>query len=263
MASGFREVRFSCTRLPTGVVGLNPPDEFGYYTQPIGGLNCYNSAGCFYRPERAVQLFTDEHSSFNRRIQKGVLEGEVDHPRYEAGMSKEDYFRRLEHIEKTRVCVHWLQISLDFNNYRTEDGQPFICILGKFRPGGAYGYALKDALDNPKQNVYFSIRSFTDDVVIGGVRNKDIIEAVTWDWVTEGGILTANKYEKIGLESYSSRTDADEDVIFTEADLRAIKNHQIPGVGTESEGSRLADILLRQMGLSGSSMIVPNWAKEW
>ena len=100
-------------------------------------------------------------------------------------------------------------------------------------------------------------------LLVPGVVNKDIVEAVTWDWVPEGGILTANKYDHAGLESYSSRTDATEDVIFTADDLKNLKKDQIGGIGVESEGSQLADVLLKQMGLSGNTMIVPNWAKEW
>ncbi len=73
--------------------------------------------------------------------------------------------------------------------------------MGEVRPSGPYGQVLKDALDNPHENVYFSVRSLTVDDMMRGVKyTRDI---VTWDFVNEGGIYNANKYYSPALESFS------------------------------------------------------------
>jgi hypothetical protein len=79
-----------------------------------------------------------------------------------------------------------------------------VSIIGLVKPSGPYGSFLQEQLDDPNQNVSFSIRSLVDLAAgPGGRTNKIITEIITWDYVSEPGISVANKYKAPGLEEYS------------------------------------------------------------
>ena len=159
------KIRFTCTRLAnTGKKGIITPNADGYYDLVIGGLNMYNSAGMKYTAVKDVlDLFQNKSSSFRRKIERGALRGEVGHPKFLPGMSKDQFIDRIMTIDEKNVCCHFSEIYLDFDSFKNEDGSPIITIKGLVKPSGAQGAFLKEQLENPKENVCFSIRSFTDN----------------------------------------------------------------------------------------------------
>ena len=54
---------------------------------------------------------------------------------------------------------------------------------------------------NPKENVCFSIRSFTDNSYSHGRVNKVLKNIITFDYVNEPGIHIAEKYKSPSLEA--------------------------------------------------------------
>ena len=198
-----QNIRFSCTSLVgTDKKGILTPDKDGYYSQPIGGLNVFNSAGMYYTYEGAKHLFEDQSSAFMRRVKRGALRGENGHPKRLPNQSLDDYAARILTIDERHVCVHWAEIELDFNNFKDANGKPIIAIIGKFTPSGEKGYILEKALTNPHENVCFSIRSFTEDYYVRGVVHRDLRTVVTFDYVNEPGISIAEKYKSPTLESF-------------------------------------------------------------
>ena len=198
------KIRFTCTRLAnTGKKGIITPNADGYYDLVIGGLNMYNSAGMKYTAVKDVlDLFQNKSSSFRRKIERGALRGEVGHPKFLPGMSKDQFIDRIMTIDEKNVCCHFSEVYLDFDSFKNEDGSPIITIKGLVKPSGAQGAFLKEQLENPKENVCFSIRSFSSKAVVGGVVQFRLVEVITWDRVTEPGLNIARKYFAPTLESY-------------------------------------------------------------
>ncbi len=221
------KVAFSCSTLKgTNKKGVLKPDEDGYYTMPIGALNVFNSAGEYYVYESAKALFEDS-SVFMRRVKTGCLKGEVGHPKLQKNQTMEEYAQRILTIDPTNVCAHFSEIWLDFDNVVDQTGKKIIAIMGKIIPSGPHGPSLQKSLDNPKEEVCFSIRSFTEDRRIGGIKQKRLLEIVTFDYVIEPGIYTAKKYFAPALES---RVDTQ----FTKEQLIGALNMETPGVSMES-----------------------------
>lgn len=195
-------VTYTCTAL-AGVnkAGKLPRDADGYYEVVLGALDVWNSAGEWYTFNGAKDLIGNSSSALQRRISKGVLRGEYSHPHFVKGMTEEDFGRRIMTIESTLVCVHFKEITLDMNRVKDRDGRPVIAIIGKCIPSGPYAAALERSLENPGENVCFSIRAFTDDYQRNGRCERVLRNIVTWDYVNEGGIEVAQKFMAPSLEN--------------------------------------------------------------
>jgi len=194
-------VQFTCTTLAgTGKTGVLPKDENGYRIQPIGALNCFNSAGEYYPAAQAKAIF-ENSSSFMRRVSSGCLKSEEGHPKPVPGMTEEQFIRRVLTIDEKNVCAHIASVYLDFDNVKDSNGKPIIAIMGKIKPAGPLAASLEDAYNNPNEDVCFSIRAFTDDKVIAGTKQRTLIEVVTFDRVNEPGIATSRKYHAPALET--------------------------------------------------------------
>ncbi len=206
-------IGFSCAALNgTGKQGRLPKDSDGYYTLPVGALNSWNSAGDYYPYEAAKELFT-ESSSFMRRVSTGCLKSELGHPKPLPQQSMESFANRVMAIEETRVCGHFSQIWLDFNAVKDETGRPVIAIMAKVAPSGPFALSLEKSLENIKEDVCFSIRAFTEDVPVAGIKHRMLRQVVTFDNVVEPGISVARKYRSPTLESYSDKVFTKEDII--------------------------------------------------
>lgn len=185
----------------SGKNGRLTPDADGYYTVNLGAYNAYNAVGQYYDYESARKFFDPDHPMgiAQRMSSKGVLRGEAKHPMPNPGESQAAYLMRLRGIDSDRVSHHirrvWLVESRD------EKGRPIIQVVGEVRPyeGNEFGRTLKESLDNPHENTYFSVRSIVVDDTLRSIRYTR--ELITWDWVPEGGIYTASKHHTAGLES--------------------------------------------------------------
>lgn len=197
-------VHYGCTALlGTNKAGVLKPDEHGRYDMVLGALEYPNSVGDIYTLKSAQEFFKPG-SSLMRRVGKGQLRAEYGHPKKQVGQSDNEYLTRILTIEETMVCAHISDIYIDFDGVRDpETGNKIIAIRGKVRPAGPYGSVLKDALDDPKQNVAFSIRSLTLNKQVGYRQHKDFTQIVTWDYVNEPGLAPANKYSVPTLESHA------------------------------------------------------------
>lgn len=194
-------VSFGCTALlGTNKKGILKCDADGYYPGLVlGALNHFNSQGKYYPLGPAKALF-ETSSPFMRRVHSGNLRGECGHPRRGNSASERDFILRLNDIYEPNVSHHIRKVWLE-EGTQDEQGRPIVLILGDVKPAGPRGPALKAALDNPSEDVCFSIRCFTSDYPVGGTWYKAIREIVTWDWVNEPGISAAHKWRAPTLES--------------------------------------------------------------
>ena len=199
------EVKFTETVFaPNGKRGIITPDENGYYTLVIGGLNTYNSIGEYYIAKGAEEAL-HKSSSFQRRVANGFLYSEFGHPKWENGMSYEKFYSRILQIHENNVCAHISEVWLDYDygkNHSDEVNPEFIAIMGKVAPFGEKGHIVKSSLENPKQNSAFSIRGLTENKEVRGRTERSFNVIVTFDFVLECGVKPACKAHAPGLESF-------------------------------------------------------------
>ena len=221
-------LKFECNLLNgTTKAGIIKPDADGYYDLIIGALNFDNSYGAQYCAESAKLLFR-AGTSLMRRLSSAYLSSEYGHPKREPGMTDDDYLARIMRIEETRECAHIKDVTIDMDCIKDASGRRVIAFRAKVRPSGPYGPALKDKLENPKENVAFSIRSITDDEYRRGKLIKHLREIITWDYVREPGISIANKYQSPSLESMTLP------VAVVKAAIEKASRDSRSGVSTES-----------------------------
>jgi hypothetical protein len=239
--SPINSVRFACTSL-AGVnkAGVLKKDEQGYYEVVVGALNVYNSAGQYYVYEGAKDLFQSSHQ-FMRRVQRGALRGEYGHPKKQPGMRDVDFVNRVMTIWEDQVSHHFREVFLDFDRVKDADGRPVIAIIAWVKPSGPFGSALEKSLENPNENVCFSIRAFTDDQRQGLLVKRTLRTIVTWDYVNEPGIAVAEKFKAPALEDLFEQQ-------FSRGEIeRGVKQSALTGVAAES-ALLTAEELFQSMG---------------
>lgn len=234
----------SCTALlGTNKAGTLKPDADGYYQVVLGALDVYNSGGAYY-PEASAKHLFQQSSSLMRRIASGNLRGEYGHPRFQPGMTPDDFVNRVRDIYEPHVCMHIRKVTVDYTSFRNERGQPVITIIGEVKPSGPMGPALEKQFQNKFEDVCFSIRSLTNDEFSGGRVNKHIKLIVTWDYVNEPGLAQAHKWNAPGLESMDdsvkilggTAASLTEQFILP-GQLKAMRDRQVAtGVSMESDG---------------------------
>jgi hypothetical protein len=176
----------------------------------VGALNVFNSGGSYY-PLKGSEALFDESSSFQRRVKRAALRGEYGHPKpvprsldpRQQKLNDQEFARRNLSIYEENVCCHHMKIWLDFDRVKDKDGKPVISIMSLVAPNGPLGHVLEKQLQNPHENVCFSIRSFTDNRMRFGIEERILREIVTFDYVNEPGIATAEKYFAPSLEARS------------------------------------------------------------
>src|ERR1700752_234216 len=199
-----KTIRFTSTRLlGSGKKGILKPDVDGYYELPVGGLNAFNSAGEYYTLQGAEELFKDS-SPLIRRMDKGCLKSELGHPKKIPGMTDDQYLERILTIEETNVTSHIKELRLDHqfgvNNPKFKN-PGLVAVIAKMKPSGPHGPALESSIQNPSENVCFSIRGITNNYYENGRCYRVLTTIVTFDQVVEQGIAIANKWDSSSLET--------------------------------------------------------------
>lgn len=245
-------VYFTCTALPVNKKGIITPDSDGYYEVVIGALDAYSSAGDFYLRRGSEKLF-QESSTFQRKIREGVLFGENGHPEPLPGQKFDSYAARVAVVLEKNTSHHFKKIWLDYNRQFDANGQPIILIVALVKPAGEKGYVVDDSLKNPNINTCFSIRSFTEDQDVMGVRHRVLTDIVTFDHVNESGMTVARKYSSAALESLV-------DIPFSREQVLHQTNPGVLGYATEASNDFYTQIARRKGWVGGGNMpMVIGW----
>lgn len=244
-------LHYTCVAL----AGVNKPgtlekDEHGYYKVLLGALNIYNFGGIYYLYEESKHVF-EKSSAFMRRVANGNLHGEEDHPPFEPGMSEEEWVERNEWIETKNVCMH-IRDVWTVNTDEMCNGLPVVEIWGWVKPDRERGKYLQAALDNPHQNVCFSLRAIVLEGWMNGQLVRKIDRLCTFDWVIEDGLQVCNKWSAIKRDSKvaqeSTRTYGD--VKLSKALLSRLSEKSDRATG-------------RRVGTESHRVSVSNMAKEY
>lgn len=230
---------YTCTALAgTNKSGSIKADSDGYYETVLGAVNVYNSQQQFYTAE-PVKKILDESSHFMRRVKGGMLHGECGHPKLTPGMTSSDFVRRVMQIYETNISHHIADVWIDDQHVKDDKGNKVIATMGRVKPTGPMKDGLAEAFENKRQNVCFSIRSLTNDILDRtGRYTKNITQIITWDWVMEPGIQVANKFSYPSLEQLQITRQVLEEII---------QETEKMGVGFESGGFD-AYKLMEEMG---------------
>jgi len=173
-------------------------DENGYYDINLGAINTYNHNGIYYRVNDLDALIDGEKSVLKRRLSTGVLRAEYKHPDFSNIKTQAELINKVMTINLDRVCAHIKEVRFINRGYCEKgwDGLYVHDVIGKVKPTGPYAQYLQEALDNPDENVCFSIRSLVEQNTIGGIVVRDIVDISTWDYVHEPGIKTATQWHR-------------------------------------------------------------------
>lgn len=233
-------MRYNCVAL----AGVNrvadlQKDSDGYYYVLLGALNIYNSENIFYAFNESKHVF-DRSNIFMRKVSSGNLFGEEDHPPYVNGMSDAEWIERNEWIETKNVAMHIRDVELKSTD-EVCNGLPVVEIWGWIKPNRERGVYLQEALDNPHQNVCFSLRAIVREGTIRGVRTRRIDKLITFDWVIEDGLQVCNKYSSMvrgsKVAQESTRTYIDRPIHQRTLEQMAQGCAIVGGVATESTRS--------------------------
>lgn len=187
-----------------GKKGVSTPDADGYYTLVIGALNSSNNSGSWYYTAEGVKALFDSSSLLQRKVKNGALLAEVGHPTQKPGENMADFTARYLDIDLKNVCGHIRKVWLDeeFGRNNPQYNNPaMIAIMGEVRPEEPFGNLLKSALENNSRNACFSIRGFAEEEIRGGRVVRTLREIIGFDWVNEGGLTVASKWDSPCTES--------------------------------------------------------------
>lgn len=177
-------------------------DAQGYYKVTLGAFNVKNSVGEFYTAEGIDDLINNQSTVLAKRLKGGYLKGEMGHPSMTPGMTIADFYARNQEIEMKNTAFHIRDIAFIPTTVPSEipgEGN-IVRIEAWIKPSGPHGDALKKALENPDENVAFSIRCFTANRTVKGITFKKVMQIITWDWVLAPGIKMANKFDTLSIE---------------------------------------------------------------
>lgn len=193
-----------------GKQGILKPNEKGVYHLNAGGFNIPNASGIAYPFNQYLQEQMDANSDLNRRVSMGYCKMEVEHPepfvyveengvRYRKQMSTLlEWINRLRSYDPANICGLISKIYFKPENpnnltlpiYNFIDCEPF----------GPRGPEFKESLDNPRHNTAVSIRTQISPYQDGSNR-KNVEYWTGYDWVSEPGMIHANKHMTSGCES--------------------------------------------------------------
>lgn len=214
-------------------------DSDGWFLDIVlGALNSENSTGDIYSLETASKHFEDS-SSLMRKVKKGVLFGEAGHPIFQRGMSRDDYINRLCQVDHSNTSHSIRNLRLqECTNPQT--GVKYVAIIGDILPVREQGVYLEKELLTKDINVCFSIRTLTRDFPRSNLTYiKHITNFITIDWVNEGGIIHAQKYNSPSLEQYYEA--ANQPFIFTREEAEMALSKAV-GCGLESS-NEVAEVI--------------------
>jgi len=192
--------------------GIKQPiikDENGYYKVVLGEFNTFNRSGIYYEVPDPVKVL-GPGTLVHRRIENGILIAENGHPDVSNIKDRAELSREVIKLRPENKIAHIKAIEIK-NLGKVEPGfkYPVYRIYGWVKPEGPHKEILQEALENPDENVYFSIRSLVNQRRVGNIIIRTFILISTWDYVYEGGIANASQWNAAGVEDIDLTVDLD------------------------------------------------------
>lgn len=197
------KVSFSNVMLTqTGKKGVLKQLDGGYYEIILGAFGTQGNGGWFYNTESAMR-YINQDKEFMYMLTNGRLRSEWGHPVREHGMSDQDWFARIHTMYEPNCSAHIRAIRPSMNTVKDASGRFVTAIIGEVKPSGKAAGEFREQLENPHEDVNFSVRSFAKRDF--RTMHKHINKIITWDNVFDPGVKVASKYSTPSMES--SRID--------------------------------------------------------
>lgn len=197
----------------TGKKGILKPDQDGRYLLNAGGFNIPNHAGITYPANDYIRSQIEANSDLQRRVKMGYCKMEVEHPepyfyviengiKYAKPMTDLlQWISRLRSYDPANICGLISEVLWRFES--TNNPNAPIWNLIRCEPFGPRGSEFKESLENPRHNTAVSIRTQISPFKPGETR-KNVEYWTGYDWVSEPGMIHANKHMTAGCESFLS-----------------------------------------------------------
>lgn len=163
----------------------------------LGGIAAVGNGGWIY-DERTAKQYMESDREFMEMVANGRLRSEWGHPVRVPGMSDHEWFARICSIYEPNISSHIRRISLSYNTVTDAKGRKIVAVIGEVRASGPKADEFRRWLDNPDEDVTYSIRSFARKDF--NTMRKHITKIITWDSVFDPGIREASKYKTPSLE---------------------------------------------------------------
>lgn len=195
----------------SGKKGILKPNADGVYLLNAGGFNIPNHAGITYPANAYILEQLDANSDLQRRVKMGYCKMEVEHPqpifyvvengiKYQRPMTDIlQWINRLRSYDPDNICGLISEIKFRFEDERNMRAPIWNYIACE--PFGPRGAEFKESLANPRHNTAVSIRTQISPFKPGDTQ-KNVEYWTGYDWVSEPGMIHANKHMTAGCESF-------------------------------------------------------------
>lgn len=196
-----------------GKKGVLTPNENGAFKLNAGGFNIPNHAGIVYPANEYIRSQIEDNSDLNRRVKMGYCKMEVEHPepffyviengvKYRQPMTDVlQWINRLRSYDPDNVCGLISKVIWEIEDQR--DFTKPIWNLIECKPFGPKGDQFRESLTTPEHNTAVSIRTQISPFRPGETQ-KNVEFWTGYDWVSEPGMVHANKHMTAGCESFLS-----------------------------------------------------------
>lgn len=197
----------------SGKKGILRPNEDGLYRLNAGGFNIPNHAGITYPANDYILAQIDKNSDLQRRVKMGYCKMEVEHPepffyviengvKYRQPMTDVlQWINRLRSYDPDNICGLIGDVLFNFDDERNPKAAIWNDIMCK--PFGPKGPQFAESLETPQHNTAVSIRTQISPFRPGDTQ-KSVEYWTGYDWVSEPGMIHANKHMTAGCESMMS-----------------------------------------------------------
>lgn len=184
----------------TGKKGILKKLDNDYFEIILGAFGAFGNGGWLYDTATAM-AYIQRNPQFIDMMQKGRCRSEWGHPRRLPGMTDQEWFIRINEIMESNTSSHIRRISTSMDTVVDEKGRKVVAIIGEVRASGPKADEFRRQLENPYEDVNYSIRCFAAKNFTS--MRKHINRIITWDNVFEPGIGVATKYNTPSMESKS------------------------------------------------------------
>lgn len=184
----------------SGKKGILKKLDHDYVEIILGAFSAFGNGGWLYDLATA-RRYIETDREFLGLIQSGRLRSEWGHPVRQPWMSDQDWFIRICTILESNWSSHIRKISLSYDTVTDERGRKVVAVIGEVCPTGPKAEEFRRQLENPYEDVNYSIRSFAKKNFNN--MTKHVTKIVNWDNVWIPGIGVTSKYNTPSLESKS------------------------------------------------------------
>lgn len=194
-----RFASYTSVALPTpGKKGILKKLDNDYFEIVVGAFGAYANGGWIYDEKSSIDFF-ENNPDFLAMLRNRKLRSEWGHPRRQVGMTDLEWLQRIHEIYEPNWSSHIRALHLSHDTVKDKDGRSVIAIIGEVTPCGPHADNFRRCLENPDEDMNYSVRSFARKNFATG--RKHFTKVITFDSVYDPGIAEASKFTTPSLES--------------------------------------------------------------